>query len=543
MSHDELEYTLSAKSYFLTGGDLSGSKFPRSIWETKTEGVISFLPALVLSPYFGLVPINQLTVRLPYVLLNLATAVALYFLVKKLFDNKNFAWLTSAIFLINPWSFYLSRVATDTAFCLLFFVLGILFCVDNSKKKFWLSMIFFVLGFLSYHGAKIIFLPLILVCLGYKLKNKKIKFKEGIFFGLIGFLVMMTYFGVGAKFFDNGVDQSRIKDFWILDKEMIAETVNIERKASIENSFGKLFSNKATVITKMFFKKYLTAFSPEILFVSGDNRSTYRFGDFGLFYLMDFFIIVFGLITLFKKEPKATYFLLFLILISPLATAMSSVETSIINRSFLLLIPLVILSAFGILSLFELVNKKISKKLALVLIFLVLVISFKNFLYFYFFRWPIIGQENYFFSQRVIANYIERSGEQKIVVIGNEPRELFLENIFYAKKDQNVKLKKIVERQNWDSERLSFVAECPVKMEGGVVYVIERNMEKCLSKNLKDIKTISEEQFGGPIVYIVNDGLCSEWKLQPWLRFRLTGNYLLEKMNNEDFCKTWIKSQ
>lgn len=404
-------------------------------------------------------------------------------------------------------------------------------------------MIFFVLGFLSYHGAKIIFLPLILVCLGYKLKNKKIKFKEGIFFGLIGFLVMMTYFGVGAKFFDNGVDQSRIKDFWILDKEMIAETVNIERKASIENSFGKLFSNKATVITKMFFKKYLTAFSPEILFVSGDNRSTYRFGDFGLFYLMDFFIIVFGLITLFKKEPKATYFLLFLILISPLATAMSSVETSIINRSFLLLIPLVILSAFGILSLFELVNKKISKKLALVLIFLVLVISFKNFLYFYFFRWPIIGQENYFFSQRVIANYIERSGEQKIVVIGNEPRELFLENIFYAKKDQNVKLKKIVERQNWDSERLSFVAECPVKMEGGVVYVIERNMEKCLSKNLKDIKTISEEQFGGPIVYIVNDGLCSEWKLQPWLRFRLTGNYLLEKMNNEDFCKTWIKSQ
>ena len=122
MTHDELEYILSAKTYFSSGVDLSNTPFPKSIFQTKTEGVISFLPAIFLSPYYGLVPLNQFTARLPYVIISLLTAITLYLITKKLFNNKYVALVTLLVYLINPWSFYLSRIASDTAFSLLFYL-------------------------------------------------------------------------------------------------------------------------------------------------------------------------------------------------------------------------------------------------------------------------------------------------------------------------------------------------------------------------------------------------------------------------------------
>ena len=99
ISHDEIEYILSSKTYFLKGVDLSGASFPISIFKTKTEGIISFLVPILLSPYYGPVNINQFTSRLPYVLLSLATIYILFLLVKKLF-NKQIALISVIVFLL-----------------------------------------------------------------------------------------------------------------------------------------------------------------------------------------------------------------------------------------------------------------------------------------------------------------------------------------------------------------------------------------------------------------------------------------------------------
>lgn len=540
MSHDELEYILSAKTYFLTGADLSGSYFPKSIFQTKTEGIISFFPALILSPYLGLVPTNQFMVRLPYVFLSLVTSVCLYLLVKKIFKNKYFAGLTSIIYLINPWSFYLSRVTADTAFCLLFFILGILFCLDDNNKKRWFSLVFFTLGFLSYHGAKVVFLPLIFVCLSYNFLKKKINLKQGVFFLVISGLIMTSYFVIGGKFFSQSVSQTRSDDIWILDQKTLANTVDINRKASLENPAVKLFLNKATVIVKIFFQKYLMAFSPEVLFVSGDAMGTYRFGEFGLFYLIDFIFIFLGLINLFKKYPKETYFLLLLILISPLATALSGVETSIVNRSFLLLPVLVIFVSFGILSVYKKIPKKNVKLFFAGILFVAYLISFLGFLYFYFCRFPVIGQENYFFSQRIVANYIEKIDNQKVVAITKEPRELFLETVFYSKNNNNLVLKDFIKNQNLKLKNTSFVSDCPKLWDKNTIYIIENKFYDCLPKN-EEFKSINEEQFNGPLYYIKNDSLCLNFEIQPWLRFRLAKDYKIEKLDNKTFCQTWIR--
>jgi hypothetical protein len=40
---------------------------------------------------------------------------------------------------------------------------------------------------------------------------------------------------------------------------------------------------------------------------------------------------------------------------------------------------------------------------------------------------------------------------------------------------------------------------------------------------------------------VEQDRLCSDFKLQPWQRYRMKENYLVEKLNNKDFCENWIR--
>lgn len=245
-------------------------------------------------------------------------------------------------------------------------------------------------------------------------------------------------------FFQESINKSRCHEILFLNKELISTVVDNSRKASLEYPLRVLFLNKFTVSLKIFFQKYLTAFSPEVLFISGDTRGTYRFGQHGLFFLIDFIFIFIGLIYLFVKEKKKTLFWLLLIIISPLSTAVNTVETSMINRSFLLLPLLIVLSGFGVLFIYKFLKKKIGDFFSVFFLILIFLFSFTNFLYFYFFQFPIIGQENYFFSQRLVGNYIARNNDRKIVVIDSEPRLIFLEAVFYTNENQNAILRDFV---------------------------------------------------------------------------------------------------
>jgi len=196
---------------------------------------------------------------------------------------------------------------------------------------------------------------------------------------------------------------------------------------------------------------------------------------------------------------------------------------------------LIIFVSYGILSAYKLLGR-----VGMGLILVIYLISFLNFSYFYFFRFPIIGQENYFFSQRLIANYIERSGDKKILVVSQEPREIFLETVFYSQKNQSENLKIFVKNQELILGNVSFVSECPKFLEKETTYIIEKSKD-CLVNSGKLIKSINEEQFGGPLYVIEQDGLCSDFKLQPWQRYRMKENYLVEKLNNKDFCENWIR--
>lgn len=125
VSHDDLVYIMSSKVLFLRGVDLSGVGLLKLWLGSNTEGVISPVPAILLAPYYGLVKLNLWSARLPYVILNLATAAGIYVWARLLKFEKREAGLSGILFLFNPWSLYLARLTTDTGFALAFVVWGI----------------------------------------------------------------------------------------------------------------------------------------------------------------------------------------------------------------------------------------------------------------------------------------------------------------------------------------------------------------------------------------------------------------------------------
>src|SRR3989344_8104629 len=85
MLHDEIEYALSSKTYQLFGTDLSGISFPSSLIKPNTLGSISPIPSLFFSPLWNILPLNILTIRIVYVLLNIATSLVLGWFIYSLF--------------------------------------------------------------------------------------------------------------------------------------------------------------------------------------------------------------------------------------------------------------------------------------------------------------------------------------------------------------------------------------------------------------------------------------------------------------------------
>lgn len=547
--HDEIEYVLSAKSYSLNGTDLSGIGFPLSLFKTETDGKISPIPALILSPFTTIIKLDQANVRIPAVIINLLTAICIGFFIFFLSKNHYAALTGSLIFLINPWSFYLSRYMADSPFALLFFILAIVIFLNQKGKRIWLGLVFFVLGFFSYHAAKLLFLPVTGLLVIYKLihGSDNFKSKSALIFFSAAALFFFCFFTI-SFFIPNSIQNSRADDLIFSKEETVKDQVDEQRRLTITNVVSPIFSNKYTAIFKVFVSKYLTAFSPDVLFLSGDQRATYRFGEHGLLFLVDGFMIFFGLFYLYKKDKKKLFLIVSLLLIAPFPTAISAVETSVINRSFLLLPMFIILSALGIFELSQIASVY-SKKIKIVVIFSIFVIyliSYSNFLHFYLYRYPLTQQESYFLSERILANYLAKSTDSKTVVILPKEtiaRSVFLEYVFYSKltNEEFIKVLEKLGQNNYSYGNLIFTSNCFEKNEPDLQIIISRESTKCSIKQ-KENQAIKDQKDSGSIFKIINGLKCQNILLSSFRREHLLNLYNIEILSEQSFCQNWINS-
>lgn len=112
LSHDEVIYARNALSIARSGRDLSGQFLPISIPVTST---FFATPANIYftAAFLSVLPMNEVTVRLPSVVVGLACVGLVFVIARRLFASDALASAAAGILLLTPAHFMHSRMGTD----------------------------------------------------------------------------------------------------------------------------------------------------------------------------------------------------------------------------------------------------------------------------------------------------------------------------------------------------------------------------------------------------------------------------------------------
>jgi len=301
--------------------------------------------------------------------------------------------------------------------------------------------VLFGLSFYTYNTANI-FVPLFGLFLLFIAKpkiigNKKMMLSAGILLIILIPLIISVLSGIGGQ---------RFGLISIFNNSKTIEQIIYKRNTGINPAIERIFYNKGAYWTKEFLSNYLTAFSPQFLFLTGDPNPRHSVPNFGQFYLIFAPLILLGFIYLFSDKNRqfkqAVFSWLF---IAPIAGSLTVGGGNQATRLFLLVVPLVILAAFGL--------SKISSKLVGLGIFAVagfcllfyfheLIVHYpkENFKYWHYgfknaFTWLAENQNS--FNQVIINNTYEPGLLRYLFWTGVEPKD-FQEQFVDDKIKENV---------------------------------------------------------------------------------------------------------
>ncbi len=541
--YDEVEYSLSSKSFQMMGTDLSGVGFPKSLISTNTLGKISPVPYMVLSPLWNLIDLNIVTYRSLYVILNIVTSVVFMFLIYRLFNKKDISFVGGILFLLNPWSFFLSRHGMDGSFALLFYMLGAYFIISKySVKNIILSIFCFILGFFSYHGAKLYFIPLVTIFTMYQIIINKVKGKKLYLYLLVILVSILVFilFSIGEMIVAGSILDIRLNELVFTNTEYFAHAVDQMRQASIQTPLQGIMINKVIFAARYFIGNYLEAFSPIILFSKAEVIDIH-----GFFYVFEFLLLPVGFLALFQKRKNVFWLITAATVVAPLSSASSLAGFSLSNRGIFLLPMLLIYITFGLYTLYLASTKYFSKTLLKIAIGSLYVVSYCFFQYVYFFILPIQLNTHYQTSSRILSKYLslEERLSSRVIIISPKPQVMFSSLLFYLPRNEQERILKQKQTFNkieeFTIDNITITSKCLQDFNPNNTYVIEHDKNNCYKKIPFNYLIINQVD-AGTDYSIVNGKLCKEFTLSPWINPHFLSDFNIEKMNIEHFCKRWI---
>lgn len=343
---DELDAGYIGRYILLHGEDFYGNKFPLyfdKLGDFRPTGIFYLSGAATF-----LLGNTEFAVRFPSALFGAVTIFAVYFLTFELFGNKKISLGSAILLTFLPWHIVLSRATSEGIIGLFFLLCGMTLLVKYKKtrsvKIIVASVTFFLLSYFFYHSFRFIIPFLFLPVRFYLPPNRKEKLI--LSFCCIGFfalnlLAATTPWGAGrfsqVVFYKNPILPNTIDSLIFADGA-----------SHLSVSQTRIFHNKLIIYSREFLKHYFNYFSPEFLFTSGGLPLRYAIPEQGLlFFSMIPFLLV-GLVAGVIKYRKATIFVLFILTIAPFAAALTYEDSPNMHRSFILLVPLIILSAVGL---------------------------------------------------------------------------------------------------------------------------------------------------------------------------------------------------
>ena len=542
ISYDQLYYILNAKSFLYTGADLSGSINPLQllIFQYATDGLTQAeLPFFLQFPLLSFLPMSLQTIVLPNAILSILTVGILFLIGAKLFDKRT-ALFISFVAAINPWFVFIGRTFYEVVPATLFYLCGFYVLLIAKGWKILFAFPLFLLAFYAYIGTKLIFFPFILLAVlyCYFAVNKKHFTKQYLVLVLLALLTTLFF----AFQLQQQPDSSRLSEIILPNHPAIAEQVDTLRKISIDNPLTSLVTNKITIYLQIISLNFINVFNPTYLFAQGDMFfSLYRHG---LFYLIDAVFLIAGGLFLFVQKRKLFVFVILSIILSTLPQIIHDPEAGgNFTPHIALLFPFfIILIGFGISKITEIKNKIIKSGL-LILIGVVYLLSFINFLNIYFYQFPL--QNGIFdYSSRVLARYIAlaEKNQQKIIIHSASSELAFKKYLFYSNtytKTSAESINKSLTEKNMTVNKVTFLS-CPETVDTTNktdVIIVDAICGKTISQNFNSVAQLNDS---GKTYNIINDAVCAKYRLQPFISQLALEHFNPESLDEKTFCEKLI---
>ena len=363
LNADEAAFGYNAYSILKTGADEYGTKLPlrlKSFGDYKMP-LYSYLSA----PFIWLSGLNDISPRL----LNSAVAfffpVVIYFLTKELFQKKKIALLSSLLTATSIALHIVGRQAHEAYIAA--FLVGItsLYFLRMLKRPDIINSSVFLISLLislfAYQSNRI-FLIFFMIYSAIYFFRKRIK--PAIFAGL---LIVIFLFGITDFIYT----PERVKNLFFLNNRGFHEKV---LELRIEGG-NKLLYNKFTVGVKEVLSKHIQYFSPQFLTLEGDTNRRFGFSGLSAITLIEYLLFIMGLYYLIKNGEKWKYYLLTMLVVSPLTASLTWVDPSL-TRSLFTFVLILIIAAYGGVSLVKNSNKKYSLYLTCILALIWIVAIF-----------------------------------------------------------------------------------------------------------------------------------------------------------------------
>ncbi|KKU10076.1 MAG: hypothetical protein UX13_C0021G0006 [Candidatus Woesebacteria bacterium GW2011_GWB1_45_5] len=364
LNWDEAALGYNAYSILKTGRDEFGKKLPLSLrsFDDYKPAVYSY----VAVPFIKAFGLNEISVRLPSVIAGTVIVLLAYLFAKEFFKKEQAALISSFLVAAEPWSVHFSRVAFESNLALMFFLTGIYLFLKS--RKYILPGFFLILSALTYHSEKILVFPL----------------------AVLSFI------------FDPG---------------------SLSRFAS-----SSIFSHypASLDLIKALITRYFSYFSPVNLFVRGTPEPTQHIPNFGMFYPLEFLLLVVGLYFLIQNFRKHKI-LFFLLVVSPVP-AIATWNWFYPARVLPLFFFLSLIIAYG---LYRILNKYTAVPVLVILISGVL-----NLLTSLYFFLPYQERGNWQYGMREMAQALTKyQDSHQRVVIETKTAQPYIFLLFYTQYD------------------------------------------------------------------------------------------------------------
>lgn len=416
LNWDETAAGYNAYTIANWGADEYGRRFPitfRSFGDDK-HPVHIYITSLFVK-VFGL---NEFTTRFSSALFGILTVVAIYFLVKKMF-NSELAGVLSALFLaISPYHLQLSRGLWEANFALAFYVFGLMFFYTFLDKRKWMlpvSILCFGLSFFSYHSSKVLVPPtlILLTILYFKniTANKKVLIASG--------LVLLIFVGLTIK-------DPKILGFARVEQNKFQD-VDIQKTLIYQKTKNEILG-KAEIV----FDSYKTYFYPKYLFVSGDINPRNSVNAFGQFYKIDAVLIFVGIISLILLRSKESLIITLWLFLAPLPGALTGGPQNAIRACFMLGVA-IILSAFGAAKIITLIKKKVWYVGLSILILAPLFWEFGKYIKYYYTTYWQKNAIEWQYGMKQIVTYLKKNPDYVQVYMDKIRQQPYIFFLYYFK--------------------------------------------------------------------------------------------------------------